>query len=73
MESVPPPGVSDKASVLVGTPLAIVGVMVWKKLFNEDLDSVTSVAWGAVFASVVGYLWHVFTFVVNRWLKRGDL
>lgn len=63
------PDRKDQAAILVGTPIAIVGVLLWENLTHTKLDTSASVAVGGVFATVMGYIWHVSTTLINRWAK----
>lgn len=57
------------ATLAGGTPLAIVGVMLWEAASGQTLDSVRACAVGSIAAGVFGYLWHVVTTVIDRHLN----
>lgn len=63
------PSRSDKASLLAGTPLAVASVLGYQQLTGTTLDAISATAIGGIGATVFGYLWHVVTVVINRWLS----
>ena len=60
------PQFNDKASVLAGAPLAVVGVMLWESYTGSKLETWQAVALGSVFASIIGYVGHVIKTLVDR-------
>lgn len=65
------PKPSDAAAVLAGSPLAVVGVLLFEAWFHTKLETPAAAAVGATFAGFVGYLWKVGTFVIDRWVERN--
>lgn len=65
------PSTKDRAAILAGTPVAVIGVLLWEDHFHVKLDTATAVAVGGVFATVMGYCWHVVTTLIDRWIERG--
>ena len=65
------PSVRDKAAILAGTPLAIVGVLLWESYFSVKLETISAVAVGGIFASVAGYLGHVIQTLIDRAITRS--
>lgn len=65
------PSVKDRAAILAGTPVAVIGVLLWEDHFRVKLDTATAVAVGGVFATVAGYAWHVITTLIDRWIERS--
>lgn len=63
------PQFNDKSSVLAGTPLAIVGVLLWESYTGVKLETWQAVGVGGVFASVVGYLAHVVKVLIDRFIN----
>lgn len=66
------PQMSDKTSLLAGTPLGVVGLLLWKAYTGLELDDVAALALGALFASVAGYVGHVVTTLIDRAIARKD-
>lgn len=66
------PSTSDKAAVLAGTPLAIVCVLLFESYTHTRLDTAAAVGVGAVGATVLGYVWHVVTVLIDRAIARGE-
>jgi hypothetical protein len=67
------PSTKDKAAILAGTPVAIVGVLLWEDHFHVKLDTTAAVAVGGLFATVMGYCWHVVTTLIDRWIERSSM
>jgi hypothetical protein len=65
------PQVSDKTSLLAGTPLSIVGLLLWKSLTGDELSDVYAVGLGATFAAVAGYAGHVVKVLIDRAINRS--
>lgn len=65
------PKPSDAAAVLVGSPIAAVGVLLFEAHYQVKLDTAAATAIGAVFAGVVGYLWKVGTYALELWIERS--
>lgn len=66
------PSTRERAAVLAGTPIAIVGVLFWEHYFQVKLETTAAVAVGGVFATVAGYIWHVITTLVDRAIERSS-
>lgn len=66
------PKINDTMALMAGTPLAIVGVMLYEQTFKLQLESASATAVGAVFATIVGYLFHVGKILIDRWIAKGD-
>lgn len=66
------PSPKERAAILAGTPIAIVGVLLWENHFKVKLDTTTAVAVGGVFATIAGYAWHVITTLIDRAIERGS-
>lgn len=68
------PSLSDKASALAGGPLAAIGAYLWSTLTHTQASTPEAVALaagaGGIFATVIGYLWHVTTVLIERRLER---
>lgn len=64
------PQVSDKTSLFAGTPLAVVGLLIWKSVTGETLEDVYAVAVGGLFSAIVGYVGHVVKVLVDRAIER---
>ena len=65
------PSSKERAAILAGTPVAVVGVLLWEEYFKVTLNTATAVAVGGVFATVAGYCWHVITTLVDRAIERS--
>jgi hypothetical protein len=65
------PTTKDRAAILAGTPVAVIGVLLWEDHFKVKLDTATAVAVGGVFATIAGYCWHVITTLIDRWIEKG--
>lgn len=65
------PSIREKTAVLAGTPLAIVGVMLWESYFSVKLETIAAVAIGGLFASIGGYLGHVIKTLIDRAIERS--
>lgn len=64
------PQMSDKTSLLAGTPLAIVGVLLWQSYTGKVLDTTSAVAVGGVFATAIGYAGHVIKVLIDRAINK---
>jgi hypothetical protein len=64
------PKIGDVSALMAGTPLAIVGVLLYEQVFGVKLETYAATAVGAVFATVVGYLFYVGKVLIDRWIAR---
>lgn len=64
------PQISDKTSLLAGTSLSVIGVMLWENYTGTELKPVYAVAFGSVFSAIAGYIGHVVKVLVDRAIER---